>query len=133
MVSRRWKLSNKSVFNVGYHLIWCSKYRRNILVGSVETRLKELLVQKAEEIGASIEKMDVMPDHVNLIIKADPTMSPHFIVQQFKGYTSRILRQEFPTISSRLPTLWTRSYYVESVGHISEIVIRKYIGDQKNV
>ena len=94
-------------------------------MGSVETRLKELLVQKAEEIGASIEKMEVMPDHVHLFIKADPTMSPHFIVQQLKGYTSRTLRREFPALSSRLPTLWTRSYYVESVGHISETVIKK--------
>ena len=102
-------------------------------MGSVETRLKELLVQKAEEIDASIEKMEVMPDHVNLIIKADPTMSPHFIVQQLKGYTSRTLRREFPALSSRLPTLWTRSYYVESVGHISETVIKKYIEEQKNV
>ena len=133
MVSQRWKLSNKSVFNVGYHLIWCPKYRRNVLVGSVETRLKELLVQKAEEIGALIEKMEVMPDHVHLFIKADPTMSPHFIVQQLKGYTSRTLRREFPALSSRLPTLWTRSYYVESVGHISETVIKKYIEEQKNV
>jgi putative transposase len=133
MVSQRWKRSNKSVFNVGYHLIWCPKYRRNVLVGSVETRLKELLVQKAGELGTSIEKMEVMPDHVHLFVKADPTMSPHFIVQQLKGYTSRTLRQEFPTLRSRLPTLWTRSYYVESVGHISESVIKKYIEDQKNV
>ena len=133
MVSQRWKRSNKSVFNVGYHLIWCPKYRRNVLVGLVETRLKELLVQKAEEIGTSIEKMEVMPDHVHLFIKADPTMSPHFIVQQLKGYTSRTLRREFPALSSRLPTLWTGSYYVESVGHISETVIKKYIEEQKNV
>jgi putative transposase len=72
-------------------------------------------------------------DHVHLFIKADPTMSPHFIVQQLKGYTSRTLRQEFPALRSRLPTLWTRSYYVESVGHISESVIKKYIKEQKNV
>ena len=102
-------------------------------MGSVETRLKELLVQKAEEIGASIEKMEVMPDHVQLFIKADPTMSPHFIVQQLKGYTSRMLRQEFPHLKSKLPTLWTRSYYAESVGHISEAVVKKYIEEQKNV
>ena len=95
--------------------------------------MKELFVQKAGELGTSIEKMEVMPDHVHLFVKADPTMSPHFIVQQLKGYTSRTLRQEFPTLRSRLPTLWTRSYYVESVGHISESVIRKYIEDQKNV
>lgn len=133
MVSQRWKRSNKSVFNVGYHLIWCPKYRRSVLVEPIEVRLKELLLQKAKDIGVSIEKMEVMPDHVHLFVKSDPTASPHFIVQQLKGYTSRILRQEFPTLRSRLPTLWTRSYYVESVGHISESVIKKYIEDQKNV
>jgi putative transposase len=133
MVSQRWKRSNKSVFNVGYHLIWCPKYRRSVLVESIEVRLKELLLQKAKDIGVSIEKMEVMPDHVHLFVKSEPTASPHFIVQQLKGYTSRILRQEFPTLRSRLPTLWTRSYYVESVGHISESVIKKYIEEQKNV
>lgn len=133
MVSERWKRSNKSVYNVGYHLIWCPKYRRRVLVDQVERRLKELLNQKAEELSMNIEKMEVMPDHVHLFIKADPTLSPHYIIQQLKGYTSRILRQEFPTLRSKLPTLWTRSYYVESVGHISESVIKRYIEDQKNV
>ena len=73
-----------------------------------------------------------MPDHVHCFIKASPVDSPHFIVQQLKGYTSRILRQEFKQLKSKLPTLWTRSYYCESVGHISEETIKKYIMEQKN-
>ncbi len=133
MVSQRWKRSNKSVYNVGYHLIWCPKYRRQVLVGEIEKRLKELLDIKAMEIGVNIEKIEVMPDHVHLFVKTDPTMSPHFVVQQLKGYTSRVLRQEFPHLKSKLPTLWTRSYYVESVGHISEAVVKKYIEEQKKV
>ena len=96
MVYQRWKRSNKSVYNVGYHLIWCPKYRRQVLTGEIEIRLKELLNIKAGEIGVNIEKMEVMPDHVHLFVKTDPTMSPHFVVQQFKGCTSRMLRQEFP-------------------------------------
>lgn len=76
--------------------------------------------------------MEIMPDHVHLFVKTTPTTSPHFIVQQLKGYTSRVLRQEFPSLKSRLPSLWTRSYYCESVGHISEETIRKYIEEQKN-
>lgn len=72
-----------------------------------------------------------MPDHVHLFVKSDPRNSPHFIVQQFKGHTSRVLREEFPSLKSRLPSLWTRSYYCESVGHISEETIKKYIEDQK--
>jgi putative transposase len=132
MVDKRWKRSNKSVYNVGYHLIWCPKYRRSVLVGKIEKRLKELLLLKAKEIDADIEKMEVMPDHVHLFVKSDPTASPHWMVQQFKGYSSHELRNEFPELKSRLPSLWTRSYYCESVGHISEATIKKYIQEQKN-
>ncbi|EAY31241.1 transposase [Microscilla marina ATCC 23134] len=70
---------------------------------------------------------------MHLFIKAKPIDAPHFIIGQLKGYTSRHLRQEFPQLKSRLPTLWTRSYYVESVGHISEKNIKKYIENQKKV
>ena len=132
MVSHRWKHSNTTVHNLGYHLIWCPKYRRKILIGNVKKHLKQLLQEKSKEIKVEIIEMKIMPDHVHLFVKGKPTDSPHWIVQQFKGYTSRILRKEHPTIKSRLPTLWTRSYYVESVGHISEQTIRKYIDEQKN-
>lgn len=128
----RWKHSNKSVYNLGYHLIWCPKYRRKVLVGQIESRLRDLLSFKAQEINVEIENLEIMPDHVHLFIKTDPTNAPHHIVQQFKGYTSRILRDEFIELTSRLPCLWTRSYYCESVGHISEKTIKKYIEEQKN-
>lgn len=132
MTNERWTTSNKAVYNIGYHLIWCPKYRRKVLVNAVETRLKELLIAKAAELGLTIETMEVMPDHVHLFIKSPPTLAPHFIVQQLKGYTSYQLRKEFPTLKSRLPTLWTRSYYCESIGHISEEIVKRYIEDQKN-
>jgi len=97
----------------------------------VAKRLKELLLQKAREIEAEIVQMKVMPDHIHLFIKTSPTNSLHFVVQQLKGYTSRELRKEFSSLKSRLPSLWTRSYYCESVGHISEKAIKKYIGTRK--
>lgn len=131
-MKNRWQTSTTSVFNIGYHLIWCPKYRRAVLVNQVAQRLRQLLLQKAAEIGVSIEQMEVMPDHVHLFIKSDPRNSPHYIIQQLKGYTSRLLRLEFGHLRTRLPTLWTRSYYIESVGHISESTARKYIEDQKN-
>ena len=133
MSKKRWTTSNKAVYNISYHLIWCPKYRRKVLVGDVEVRLRELFLERANEIGISIEQMEVMPDHVHLFVKSPPTLAPHYIVQQLKGASSRILRDEFPHLRSRLPTLWTRSYYCESVGHISEDTIRKYIEDQKGV
>lgn len=112
-------------------MIWCPKYRRKVLVGSVEVRLKELLLQKADDISVIIDTMEVMPEHAHLFVKSTPVLSPHYIVQQFKGFTSHELRKEFPKLKSRLPTLWTRSYYYESVGHISDETIKRYIEDQK--
>ena len=129
---KRWKVSNKAVFNIGYHLIWCPKYRRKILVGPIAQKLEMLLREKAKHISVTIEKIEIMHDHVHLFVKTDPTNSPHYIVQQFKGYTSRLLRQEFSSLRSRLPTLWTRSYFCESVGHISESTVKRYIENQKN-
>lgn len=128
----RYHCSSHCVFNLGYHIIWCPKYRRKVLVNGVDERLKELLCQKASQIGVTIEKMEVMPDHVHLFVKATPIIAVHFIVNQLKGYTSRLLRIEYPHLRSRLPTLWSRSYYCESIGHISEKTIERYIADQKN-
>ena len=126
----RWTTSNKAVFNIGYHLIWCTKYRRKLLIGDVEARLKVLLLGKAEDLGVSIETMEVMSDHIHLFVKTSPVDSPHYVVQQFKGYTSRILHGEFP-LKKKVPSLWTRSYYCESIGHISQETVTRYIEDQK--
>ena len=130
--SKIYKSEYNMVYSCQYHVIFCPKYRRKILSGSIEARLRELILEKQIEHGYNILEMEIMPDHVHLFIKASPVDSPHYIVQQLKGHSSRILREEFPEISRRLPTLWTRSYYCESVGHISEETIRRYIEDQKN-
>ena len=131
-MNKRWTFSSTTVHNLAYHIIWTTKYRRKVLDESITARMKELLEEKAIEIGCTIEVMETMPDHVHIFVKTIPTLSPHFVVQQLKGYTSRILRKEFKSLRTRLPTLWTRSYYTESVGHISEETIVKYINDQKN-
>jgi len=89
-------------------------------------------MEKASKIGVSIIEMEIMPDHLHLFIKSSPTASPHWIVQQLKGYTSHALREEFQELRTRLPSLWTRSYYVESCGHISEESVKKYIEEQKH-
>jgi len=129
MAFNRWTHSNKAIYNLGYHLIWCPKYRKKILIGKIEQKLRKLLNDKAKELNMKIEIMEILPDHVHLFIKADPTLGVHFIVQQLKGYTSNLMRKEFLELR-KLPTLWTRSYYCESVGHISEDTVKKYIEDQ---
>ena len=130
---KRYKYAEHCVYNLGYHIIFCPKYRRKVLVDGVDVRLKELLLEKAVALDIQIEKMEVMPDHVHLFVKGKPTLPIHHIINQLKGYSSVMLRREFPKLKSRLPTLWTRSYYVESIGHISESTITKYIEDQKKV
>nr|UVX50966.1 MAG: Transposase IS200 like [Bacteriophage sp.]UVY18432.1 MAG: Transposase IS200 like [Bacteriophage sp.]UWG25473.1 MAG: Transposase IS200 like [Bacteriophage sp.] len=132
-MDKRWKTNKSSVYNIGYHIIWCSKYRRNVLTGDIESRLKDLVIQKSNENGWSIENIEIMPDHLHLFIKATPSDSISHIVSQLKGYTSSVLRNEFELLRTRLPTLWTRSFYVETIGHISESVIKKYIDDQKRI
>lgn len=131
-MEKRWVKSKSATYNLAYHMIWCPKYRRKVLINGIDVRLKELLNEKGIELGVLIENMEVMPDHVHLFVKCQPSDAPQFLIGQFKGYSSRILREEFPELKSKLPTLWTRSYFVESVGHISEATIKKYIDEQKN-
>ena len=102
-----------------------------MLVKPVDGRLKQLLKEKSDELGMTIHTMEVMPDHVHLFVESDPTKCPAEIVNRLKGYSSRVLRIEFPFLRSRLPTLWSRSYYVGSVGSVSEATIRRYIAEQK--
>ncbi len=121
-----------AVFNLKFHLVWCPKYRLNILVGDVEKRLKELLNDKAKAINVVIETMEIMPDHVHLFFSCNNTnISPNKIAAQFKGYTSHELRKEFKHLTTRMPTLWSKSYYIGSIGHISEATVIKYIENQK--
>ena len=131
MVDIRYKTNASSVFSLKYHLVWCPKYRRNILVGNVVTRLKELLSKKANQLDVDIEALEIMPDHVHLFVSSDPTKAPQYLANQFKGYTSRVLRQEFAYLRNRASVLWSRSYYVGSIGHVSEETVRKYIETQE--
>lgn len=131
MVDTRYRKSTGCVFTLKYHYVWCPKYRRKVLVDDVAKRLEALLREKAAELGAEIHALEIMPDHVHLFVESDPTLAPAHIAAQFKGYTSRVLREEFSSLRSRLPTLWSRSYYVSSVGHVSEATVRRYIENQK--
>lgn len=131
-MDKRYKRNRGSVYNVKYHLVWCPKYRRKILVGEIAERLKKLLYEKAQYLGIEIEAIEIMPDHVHLFITGYPTEAIQHIVNQLKGYTSHVLRSEFKELTTRLPTLWSRSYYVGTVGHVSDTTVRKYIESQKN-
>ena len=122
-----------AVFSLKYHLVWCPKYRRDVLVAPIDARLKELLPAIAAKYEMTIHALEVMPDHVHVFVDAGPTMHPAEIVNRFKGGSSKIMRDEFPVLRSRLPTLWSRSYFAATVGTVSEATIRRYIESQKGV
>ena len=131
MSDTRYRRSAGSVFSLKYHLVWCPKYRRKVLVGPVADDLRTLLHQKATELEVTIEALEIMPDHVHLFISTDPTEAPQRLANQFKGFTSRMLRLKYPHLCSSLPTLWSRSYYVGSIGQVSEEAVKRYIENQK--
>ncbi|MGC2574642.1 MAG: IS200/IS605 family transposase [Candidatus Nitrosopolaris sp.] len=128
---RGYTQSETCIHFMNYHFIWTPKYRRKVIIGDVEKRLKVLLKDKCKQLGIEIITLETMPDHIHIFIRATPTMAPHRIIAQLKGYTSRILRQEFIHLRSTLPTLWTRSFFVSTHGHISNEMIRKYIEEQQ--
>lgn len=130
-MDKRFKSGKHVVYNLGYHIIWCPKYRRPVLTEEIATRLKELLLEKSSEEGWEIVELEVMPDHVHIFVKVQPSDAPITVASRLKGYTSFKLRSEFPDLKKKLPTLWTRSFFVESVGCISEETIKKYIINQK--
>jgi putative transposase len=131
MSSTRYKQHAGGVYTLHYHFVWCPKYRRKVLHGAIAERLKELLHEKAGGLGVIVEGLEVLLDHVHLFVAAAPTDAPQYLANQFKGYTSRVLREEFSGLKSRLPSLWSRSYYVASAGHVSADTIQKYIEQQK--
>jgi putative transposase len=131
MVDTRYRKNAGAVFTLKYHLVFCPKYRKVILGGELKKRLEKLLREKAAELNAEIHALEVMPDHVHLFVETDPTLAPAHIAAQFKGYTSRVLREEFEWLR-RMPSLWSRSYYIGSVGSVSEAAIKRYIEGQKS-
>ncbi|MHB1630202.1 MAG: IS200/IS605 family transposase [Bacilli bacterium] len=128
-----YKTNLSVVYSCKYHVVWCPKYRRKVLVDGVDERLKELIREVAAERQADILELEVMPDHVHLLIGVDPQFGIHHLVKLIKGRSSHCLRQEFPQLRSRLPTLWTNSYFVSTVGGAPLAGIKQYIENQKNV
>ena len=121
------------VFSCKYHVVWCPKYRRKVLVDGVDERLKAVVRSVVAERDAAVIEMEVMPDHVHLLVEVDPQFGIHRLVRLLKGRSSRLLREEFPHLRSRLPTLWTNSYFVATVGGAPLAVIKQYIESQKKV
>src|SRR5690242_18177133 len=130
---RGYKSNNNVVYSCKYHVVWCPKYRRKVLTDAKAERLRAILHEVCAAQGADVLELEVLPDHVHLLVECDPQFGIHRLVRMLKGQSSHILRQEFPTLKRKLPTLWTHSYFVSTVGGAPLSVIKQYIENQKNV
>ena len=111
----KYKSNNNVFYSCKYHVVWCPKYRRKVLVNGVDVRLKELIRGYCNEHHIDIVEMEIMPDHVHLLLEVDPQFGIHRAIKHIKGITSHILRVEYPHLK-QLPTFWTNSYFVSTVG-----------------
>jgi len=118
------------VFQCAFHVVWCPKYRRRVIGGRMEERLEEVIREVVAEKGAWLVELETMPDHVHMLVEVDPQYGIHRLVKAVKGRSSRVLREEFPWLKSKLPTLWTNSYFVATVGGAPLEVIRRYVEQQ---
>ncbi len=125
------KRKRNVVYACTYHVVFCPKYRRKVLVHGVDERLKAIVREVATDTESDVLEIEVMPDHVHLLLGVDPHFGIHRLVHLIKGRSSRVLRQEFPWLKSRLPSLWTNSYFCSTTGGAPWSTIKQYIESQK--
>ena len=119
------------VYSCDYHVMWCTKYRRPVLVSPIAERLKTLIYEQQEVYGYEVHACEVMDDHVHILMSSSPQLAPASVVGRIKGWTSHVLRDEYPSLKSRIPSLWTRSKFIASTGGITLEVLRKYVENQR--
>ncbi len=123
--------NNNVVYSCRYHVVFCPKYRRKVLTPPIDERLNTILAEQIERWGQELIEMEVMSDHVHLLVGCDPQFGIHRLVKLLKGYSSHALRAEFPSLKRRLPSLWTNSYFISSVGGVTLETLKRYVEDQK--
>jgi putative transposase len=131
--NKAYETNNHTTYSCQYHIVFCPKYGRNVLVGSIKEKLEELILEKQDEYQYKVLEQDIMPDSVHLYINVYPPIGVFTIVNKIKGYTSRMLRELFPELKKRLPTMWNINKFISSVGDASLIEIQEFIKNQKNV
>lgn len=129
-MGRNLQTANHITYDCHYHIVWCTKYRLELLKDGVDDRLKEIVHQVAQEFDASIEELEVMDDHIHVLMSCYPHIV-HKVVRTMKGRSSRVLREEFSSVKSRTPSLWTRSYFIATTGGAQLSVIKQYVENQK--
>lgn len=119
------------VYTCWYHVVFCPKYRRKVLTPPIDERLKTIFAEQIERWGQELMEMEVMPDHVHLLVGCDPQFGIHRLIKLLKGHSSHALRQEFPVLKRRLPSLWTNSYFCATTGGVTLETLKRYVENQK--
>lgn len=122
---------NTSVHLVNYHFVWTVRRRRKVIAGRLEQRLKELIPEALVKIGCTVIALETDRDHVHLFVQAHPRIAPYQIIHRVKGYSAFTLRKEQPWLKDKLPSLWTRSYFVSTAGNVSSETIKRYVEEQQ--
>ena len=127
----KYKSNSNIVYSCKFHVVWCPKYRRKVLVGEVEARLKDIVKEVCTELNCELIEVECDRDHIHLLVEVDPQFGIHKLVKRIKGRSSRLLRQEFQHLRTKLPTLWTNSYFVSTVGGAPLEIMKQYVQNQK--
>lgn len=130
-MSQSYRHKTTSVTLINYHFVWIPRRRRKVLIGEVETRLLEMIRGVAENLECEVLAVEIMPDHVHLFLNCPPTLAPDQIMFRIKGYSAKLLRQEFSHLC-KMPSMWTRSYFCSTAGNVSSETIKRYIAEQKS-
>ena len=128
----KYKSNRNVVYSCKYHVVWCPKYRKPILKEGVDIQLKRLIKEICDNLQIEIIEIEIMPDHVHLLLEVDPQYGVHKAVKYIKGYSSYKLRKIYPWLRLKMPALWTNSYFVSTVGGAPLAVIKQYIENQKS-
>ncbi|HEX4545274.1 MAG TPA: IS200/IS605 family transposase [Candidatus Acidoferrum sp.] len=128
-----YKSNNHVVYSNKYHVVWCPKYRRKVLEGPIVKRCRQVIRKTAAKVRAKVIALEIRPDHVHLLVEVDPQLGIHRLVKNIKGVSSHVLRREFKSLRTRLPSLWTNAYFVSTTGGAPLAVIKQYVENQKNV
>ena len=130
-MENKYRTTKTTVSLINYHFIFCPRYRRKIfLIPSVEERFKHMVKFICDELEIEIIAIECDKDHTHMFLNCMPTLSPSDIMQKIKGATSRGLRDEFIELK-KMPSLWTRSYFISTAGNVSSETVKKYVESQK--
>lgn len=128
-MAQEYRHKHTSVSLVNYHFVWIVRRRRRVLTGSIKLRLDVLIHDTARELDCEVLNLAIEAEHVHLFLNCPPNIAPSDLMHRIKGRSARLLRQEFPELM-RLPSMWTRAYFVSTAGNVASSTIQKYIDAQ---